>query len=56
MMSPPHPGQYVQVDYLRERGLSITEGTKVLGVSRQAQEVQYGGQARTAVILKRGAI
>lgn len=35
MKNPPHPGLGVKVDCLEPYGLSITEGAKVLGVTRQ---------------------
>ncbi len=36
MKNPPHPGNVVRVSCLESLGLSVTEGAKVLGVSRQA--------------------
>ena len=36
MKNPPHPGRSVRNDCLDPLGLSVTEGAKVLGVSRQA--------------------
>ncbi len=36
MKNPPHPGRSVRNDCLEPLGLSVTEGAKVLGVSRQA--------------------
>ncbi|MEJ0012554.1 MAG: HigA family addiction module antitoxin [Bauldia sp.] len=36
MKNPPHPGLHVRVDCLEPLGLTVTEGAKVLGVSRQA--------------------
>ena len=36
MMNPPHPGFSVRADCLEAHGLSVTEGAKVLGVSRSA--------------------
>ncbi len=35
MKNPPHPGRIVRHDCLEPLGLSITEGAKVLDVSRQ---------------------
>ena len=35
MKNPVHPGRIVRHDYLEPLGLSVTEGAKVLGVSRQ---------------------
>lgn len=36
MMDPPHPGEIVREECLAPLGLSVTEGAKVLGVTRQA--------------------
>lgn len=36
MKTPPHPGFLVRVDCLEPHGLTVTEGAKVLGVSRSA--------------------
>ena len=36
MKNPPHPGLHVRHDCLEPLKLSVTEGAKVLGVSRQA--------------------
>jgi antitoxin HigA-1 len=33
---PPHPGLAVRLNLLEPRGLSVTAGAKVLGVTRQA--------------------
>lgn len=35
MKNPPHPGKVVRVSCLEPLGLNVTEGAKVLGVSRQ---------------------
>src|ERR1700738_2156056 len=35
MKNPPHPGKAVRVSCLEPLGLSVTEGAKVLGVTRQ---------------------
>ena len=35
MKNPAHPGRIVRYDCLEPLGLSVTEGAKVLGVSRQ---------------------
>lgn len=34
MKNPPHPGFSVRVDCLTPHGLSVTEGARILGVSR----------------------
>src|SRR4051812_17169264 len=36
MKNPPHPGQLVRHDCLEPLGLTVTEGAKVLRVTRQA--------------------
>jgi len=36
MKNPPHPGLSVRHDCLEPIGLSVTEGAKILGVTRQA--------------------
>ena len=36
MKNPPHPGLTVKYDCLEPLGLTVTEGARVLGVSRQA--------------------
>src|ERR1035437_3437914 len=36
MKNPPHPGFSVRADCLEPHELSVTEGAKVLGVSRSA--------------------
>ena len=36
MKNPPHPGLSVRYDCLEPFGLTVTEGAKVLGVTRQA--------------------
>ncbi len=36
MKNPPHPGLLVKHDCLEPLGLTVTEGAKVLGVSRKA--------------------
>jgi addiction module HigA family antidote len=36
MMNPPHPGEIVREECLRPLGLTVTEGAKVLGITRQA--------------------
>ena len=36
MKDPPHPGEIVREECLAPLGLSVTQGAKVLGVTRQA--------------------
>ncbi len=45
MKSPPHPGMSVKKDCLDPLGLSVTEGAKVLGVTRQALSNVINGKA-----------
>jgi antitoxin HigA-1 len=45
MKEPPHPGLSVRFDCLEPLGLSVTEGAKVLGVSRQALNNLVNGTA-----------
>ncbi len=45
MKNPVHPGQVVRHDCLEPLGLSVTEGAKVLGVSRQALNNIVNGRA-----------
>lgn len=47
MKNPPHPGLGVRVDCLEPYGLSITEGAKILGVTRQTLSLLVNG--RTAL-------
>jgi addiction module HigA family antidote len=45
MKNPPHPGQTVRHDCLEPLGLSVTEGAKALGVSRQTLNNLVNGKA-----------
>ena len=45
MKNPPHPGLTVRHDCLEPLGLSITEGAKVLGITRQAMNNLASGKA-----------
>jgi antitoxin HigA-1 len=45
MKEPPHPGLSVRHDCIEPLGLTITEGAKVLGVSRQALNSLVNGKA-----------
>jgi addiction module HigA family antidote len=36
MKNPPHPGAHIRHDCLQPLGLTVTEGAKALGVTRQA--------------------
>src|SRR6266576_3887818 len=44
MKEPPHPGLSVRHDCLGPLGLTITDGAKVLGVSRQALNSLVNGK------------
>jgi antitoxin HigA-1 len=45
MKNPIHPGRIVRYDCLEPLGLSVTEGAKVLGVTRQALNNVVNGKA-----------
>ena len=45
MKEPPHPGLSVRHDCLEPLGLSVTDGAKVLGVSRQALTSVVNGKS-----------
>ncbi len=45
MRSPVHPGRIVRHDCLEFLGLSVTEGAKVLGVTRQALNNVVNGKS-----------
>lgn len=45
MRNPPHPGRIVRQDCLGPLGLSVTEGAKVLGVTRQALNNLVNGKS-----------
>ena len=45
MKNPPHPGLSVRHDCLEPLGLSVAEGAKVLGVTRQAMNNLVAGKA-----------
>ena len=45
MKNPPHPGLSVRHDCLDPLGLSITDGAKALGVTRQAMNNLVSGKA-----------
>ena len=48
MKNPPHPGKVVRVSCLEPLALSVTEGAKALGVSRQALSNLVNGRARVS--------
>ena len=45
MKNPPHPGKVVRASCLEPLGLNVTEGAKVLGVSRQGLSNLVNGRA-----------
>ena len=45
MKNPPHPGHSVRYDCLVPLGLSVTEGAKALGVTRQALNNLVNGKS-----------
>lgn len=49
MKNPSHPGKVVRVSCLEPLGLTVTEGAKVLGVSRQALSNLVNGHARMSI-------
>ena len=58
LKNPPHPGLSVSADCLEPLGLTVTDATKALGVSRQALNNLIHGQAaispETAIRLDKG--
>ncbi len=45
MFDPPHPGLSIKIDCLEPAGLTVTDGAKALGVSRQALSKLINGTA-----------
>ena len=45
MKNPPHPGLSVRYDCLKPLGISVTQGAKILGVTRQALNNLVNGKA-----------
>lgn len=45
MKNPPHPGRSIRAACLDPLGLSVTEGAKVLGVSRQTLTKVVNGKS-----------
>ena len=45
MKNPPHPGETVRFDCLEPLGLTVTEGAKALGVTRQALNNLVNGKS-----------
>lgn len=57
MKNPPHPGLSVRYDCLEPLGLSVAEGAKALGVTRQAMHNLVMGRsgisAEMAILLEK---
>lgn len=51
MKNPVHPGRIVRHDCLEALGLSVTEGAKVLGVTRQALNNVVNGKAAISPVM-----
>ncbi len=45
MKDPPHPGEYVRYECLEPLDLTVTEGARVLGVTRQALSNLVNGRS-----------
>lgn len=45
MQNPAHPGVFVRADCLEPLGLTVTQGAKALGVSRQALNNLVNGKS-----------
>lgn len=45
MKNPPHPGLSIKLDCLEPLGLTVTEGARVLGVTRQTLSNVINGKA-----------
>lgn len=45
MKNPPHPGLSIKLDCLEPLGLSVTDGAKALGVTRQALSNVINGKS-----------
>jgi len=42
---PAHPGQFIRMEVIEPLGLSVTEGAKILGVTRPALSALLNGRA-----------
>lgn len=49
MKNPMHPGEVVRETCLKPLGLSVAEGAKILGVSRQALSNLVNGKAGMSI-------
>lgn len=45
MARPAHPGQFIRMEVVEPLGLSVTEGAKILGVTRPALSALLNGRA-----------
>ena len=45
MARPAHPGQFIRMEVIEPLGLSVTEGAKILGVTRPALSALLNGRA-----------
>lgn len=45
MFDPPHPGEHVREDCLKPLSLGVSDGAKVLGVTRQALNNLVNGKS-----------
>ena len=45
MKNPSHPGRIIRTGYLEPLSLSVAEGAKVLGVTRQALNNEVAGRS-----------
>ncbi|HEX8816320.1 MAG TPA: HigA family addiction module antitoxin [Terriglobales bacterium] len=45
MKNPPHPGRVVRHDCLEPLGLTVTDGARILGVTRQALNNVINGKS-----------
>ena len=45
MKNPPHPGRIVREDCLVPLGLTVTEGARILGITRQALNNLVNGKS-----------
>lgn len=51
MHNPPHPGEIIREECLDALGLSVTEGAKALGVTRQALSNLVNGRAGVSPVM-----
>ncbi len=45
MARPAHPGRFIRMEVMDPLGLSVTEGAKILGVTRPALSALLNGRA-----------